>query len=132
MPIQPSFTKYYWLAWLVACALWLASSQYWPLADSFGSFALLSGLGAVYVFHFELGRLVGFLRAHAPADYAELQDSPLLQTLAFIHPRIHQKLWAPANVPARPGDTAFRVYRSAWVFSALTIAALLVLANVWQ
>ncbi|MPM77782.1 hypothetical protein SDC9_124790 [bioreactor metagenome] len=129
MPIQPSFTRYYWIALLAAFAVWLAISLHFPLSESFGVFALVTGLGSAYVYSFEFGRLMGFLKVHAPSQYAELQDIPLFETLAFVHPRMHRKLWVPVNAPLRPRDTAFRVYRSAWIFSALTIGALLLLVN---
>lgn len=132
MPTLPSFTRYYWAAWIAALIVWLLSSLRMPLAEGLGWFALVVGLGSVYVFHFEFGRLMGFLRVHCPVQHAELQAKPFIEAVAFVHQSILSRSWLSSHSPHQVHESAFRVYRSAWLFSLLTLVALLVLANTVQ
>lgn len=129
MPTQPSFTKYYWITWILTLAAWLLSSLRMPLSESFGWFALVTGLGSSYVFHFEFGRLMGFLKAHCPEQHEYLQGKRFLAGLAFIHPTLFSRAWQPSRQSQQLEESAFSTYRSAWFFSLVTVGALLVLAN---
>ena len=127
-----SFAKYYWAAWLVALALYALGAFLYSPGAALGWFALVAGVGSVFVFHFEFGRLMGFLKAHCPTQHAELQRQPLLELLAFVHPGLIRKSWQPNASPSRPYESAFLVYRSAWLFSLVSLVIILVLANVAQ
>jgi hypothetical protein len=132
MPAPCSFAKYYWAAWLVGLGVLLASSSVFPLGAGLGWFALVAGVGSAYVFHFEFGRLMGFLKVHCPSQHAELQSKHFLEVLAFAHPSLIRKLWQPPQSPPLPHELAFRVYRSAWLFSVASLAVILLLANTLQ
>jgi len=132
MPSLRSFARYYWGTWLVALALYALGAFLYSPRAALGWFALFAGVASVYIFHFEFGRLMGFLRVHCPTQYAELQRQPLLELLAFVHPGLIAKSWQPGASPARPQEGAFSVYRSAWLFSLVSLVVLTVLANVAQ
>ena len=119
-----SFAKYYWLVWFAALVVFIISSQFIPIRESLGWFALFSGIFGVYSFHFEFGRLLGFLETHAPAAFAELPKSWVFELLAFFNPRL---LRLPES--NSPHYDAVHVYRSAWLFSV--VAAFLPLVLNW-
>ena len=132
MPGLRSFARYYWGMWLVALALYTLAALFYSPSAALGWFALFAGIGSMYVFHFEFGRLMGFLKAHCPAQHAELQRQPLLEVLALFHPSLIKKSWQPSASPVKPYERAFLVYRSAWLFSLVSLVVLLVLANLAQ
>ena len=132
MPGLRSFARYYWATWLVALVLYAFAARLYSPGAALGWFALVAGIGSVYVFHFEFGRLMGFLKAHCPTEHAELQRQPFLELLAFVHPGLIKKSWQPSVSPVKPHESAFLVYRSAWLFSLVSLVALLVLANIAQ
>jgi hypothetical protein len=100
-----------------------------PLREGLGWFALVAGVGSVYVFHFEFGRLMGFLKTYCPDQHAELKSKHFVEVLAFVHPSFIRKLWQPLQSPPLPHEYAFRVCRAAWLFAALTLAMLLIFVN---
>ena len=132
MPALQSFAKYYWAAWFAALAVYFLSVAFYTPAAGLGWFAVVAGLGSVYVFHFEFGRLMGFLKTHCPTEHAELQRTRFLELLAFVHPRLVRRLWQPHASPPEPHESAFLVYRSAWLFTLVSLVMLLVLANTLQ
>jgi hypothetical protein len=123
---------YYWAAWFIALAIYLFSATVVSLSASLGWFALVVGLGSVYVFHFEFGRLMGFLRAHCPNEYATLQDKPFVKVLAFVHPSLIRRFWGPRQSPLSIEERALLVYRSAWLFTFVSLVVILIFANTMQ
>lgn len=132
MLAQPSFTKYYWAAWFIVLSIYLLSALHFPLSAGLGSFAVVVGIGSICVFNFEFGRLMGFLRVHCPAQYMELRSKPFVEALAFVHPSLIRRLWQSPHSPLLAHEGAFRLYRSAWLFSVFSYAVLIVLANTIQ
>ena len=132
MPTLPSFTKYYWTTWFVALGVYLSSAFYFPLSAGLGWFALVAGIGSVYVFHFEFGRLMGFMKVHCPTQHAELQSKRFVEALAFVHPSLVRTFWQRRHSPPLVHECVLRVYRSAWLFSLVTLVALIILANTIQ
>lgn len=57
-----SFVKYYWAAWFAALAVYLLLAFFYSPRTALAYFALVAGVGSVYVFHFELGRLMASLK----------------------------------------------------------------------
>lgn len=129
--MQPSFSSRYWALWFFALALWLISSAYVPLSETIGWFGLAAVLGG-YVFPFELGRLMGFLKINCPDQYIELHTARWLETMAFIHPALLRKLVRLPRSPSTSADSAFLAYRSAWIFSFFNVITLLLFANTLQ
>lgn len=132
MPALRSFAKYYWAALFIALALYCLSVVFYSPAAGLAWFAVVAGIGSVYVFHFEFGRFMGFLKAHCPTQHAELQRTRFLEMLAFVHPSLIRKLWRPHASPTEPQESAFLVYRAAWLFTLVSLLVLLVLANTVQ
>ena len=130
MVCLPSFTKYYWAAWLAACCLYFSTVFFAPLRTNLGWFALVTGIGGVYVFHFELGRLLGFLKTHSPDQFAKLPNSRAFEILAFFHPALLRTFWPHKDLPHNAYGCAIVVYRSAWFFSLFAVTFLFVLAIV--
>jgi hypothetical protein len=126
----PSFTKYYWAAWLAACGIFALSVLVVSPSTGLGWFALLSGLGSICVFHFELGRLIGFLKTHCPDRYAELPNTHTFEIFAFFHPALLRSFWPHENSPFSAYTSAILVYRSAWFFTLFAVSFLLLLASV--
>ena len=104
-----SFTKLYWLAWLAALCVFLVALVFYGGEASIVWFALLSSLLGGYVFNFEFGRLVGFLKLHAPSVYSKLPSSRWFEVSAFFNPKL---LRVPDS--NAPHYHAMQVYRSSW------------------
>jgi hypothetical protein len=100
----------------------LASFQFSEIRESFVWFALFSGTLGGYIFNFELGRLMGFLKTYAPKEFAALPQSRSFEALAFFSPR----LLRPPESKA-PHYNAICVYRSAWQFSVVAVFLPLIL-----
>jgi len=123
-PMQPnwsqtpkSFTKIYWVAWLVAFGCFTAALINYGIENTLGSFALFSFLLGGFTFNFELGRLMGFLKLHAPALYSQFASLRWLEFSAFFNPRL---LRLPET--SAPHYSAMRVFRAARRFSVVTIS----------
>ena len=127
MSALPSYTKLYWSAWLAAFVLYVASLAVVSRGSAMGCFGAVAGLGSVYVFHFEFGRFMGFLRANCPVEFARLQQMRFLEAFAIVHPGLLRRMWASHASPAEAG--AYSTYRAAWSFAVVTLVVLLVLAN---
>jgi hypothetical protein len=109
--------------------VFLLSSMVTPLREGLVWFALVAGVGSVYVFHFEFGRLMGFLKTHYPDQHAELKSKHFIEVLAFVHPSFIRKLWEPFQSPPLPYEYALRACRAAWLVAAVTLTILLIFAN---
>lgn len=110
----------------------MLSAFFAPLNINLGWFALFSGIGGVYVFHFEFGRLMCFLKVHCPERYVEFPHSTAFEVFAFIHPTLLRTFWQPKQSLSSTYSNAIQVYRSAWFFSFFTLAFLFVLIRVLQ
>ena len=112
-----SFTKIYWVAWLVAFGCFIAALIYYGIENTLGSFALFSFLLGGFAFYFELGRLMGFLKLHAPAVYSQLASLRWLEFSTFFNPRL---LRLPET--SAPHYSAMQVFRAARRFSVVAIS----------
>lgn len=111
------------MGWGALVFIFFALSQVSDVHRNIGWFALLSGVYGVYVFHFEVGRLLGFLRAHVPSVSEKLPNSWSFETFAFFSPTL---LRLPESTSS-PEYNAVHVYRTAWIFSIVSIAVPLLL-----
>lgn len=117
MQTPKSFTKIYWLAWLVAFGCFAAALMYDGIENTLGLFALFSSLLGGFAFNFELGRLMGFLKLHAPDSYSKLASLRWLEFSTFFNPRL---LRIPET--SAPHYSAMQVFRAAWRFSVVAIS----------
>jgi hypothetical protein len=130
MSTLPSFTKLYWATWFGAFALYVVSMTVVSRSVALGWFGVIVGFGSAYVFHFEFGRLMGFLRANCPVEFARLRQMRFLESVAFVHPGLIRRMW---GVHASPVEArAYSIYRAAWSFTLISLLAVLVLANTMQ
>jgi hypothetical protein len=111
-----SFTRIYWLAWLGVFCCFAAALMHYGIENTLGSFALFSVLLGGFAFNFEFGRLMGFLKLHAPSFYSQLPSSRWFEFSAFFSPRL---LRTP-EIDA-PHYYAMQTYRAAWRFSVVAI-----------
>ena len=130
MSALPSYTKLYWSVWLAAFALYVASLAILSRGTALGWFGAVAGLGSAYVFHFEFGRFMGFLRAHCPVEFARLRQMRFLEAFAVVHPGLLRRMWGSHASPVEAG--AYSTYRAAWSFAVISLVAVLVLANTMQ
>ena len=127
MATFPSFTKYYWAAWLGACGVFVSSLHVASSSTALGWFALFGGLGPIYALHFELGRLLGFLKAHCPAQYAQLPSTRAFEFFALFHPALVRTFWRHKHARCEAYTSAILVYRSAWLFTCFAVCVVVAL-----
>ena len=123
-----SLAPIYWATWLIAVLAFASFSFIYSPASSAGWFSLFSAILGGSVFNFEFGRLVGFLRSHCPEQYARLPKSVVFRALAFFHPALLRPCWAVTRTTSDQYSHAILVYRSAWLFSLISIFSVLPLA----
>jgi hypothetical protein len=102
--------------WLAGFSCFVIALIYYGVEKTLGSFALFSCLLGSFVFNFELGRLMGFLKSHVPSLHSQLPHSWWFDFNAFFNPG----LFSTPETSA-PHYCAIQIYRAAWRFSAVAL-----------